>query len=139
MYKIRYHVVLRTKYKENLFDNEKINYIKYICSELGKRYDLGFEAIGTDKDRIHIFVRSTPEISPLRLTQIIKSITVRELFKQFSGLKKEFVSSGFWGEEAYIETLSDEVPSDIIHNYIETQGTPEEKIGCAQVNLLKFD
>jgi len=39
VYKIRYHMVLRIKYRRKLlFAEDKINYIKHICSELGERY-----------------------------------------------------------------------------------------------------
>lgn len=61
VYKIRYHMVLCIKYRRKLLsDNNKIEYLKYICSELGERYQFVFDAVGTDGDHVHIFVGAAP-------------------------------------------------------------------------------
>ena len=40
----------------------------------------------------------------------------------------------------YIGTVGDgDEITEMIHNYVETQGTPEEKEDYKQMNLLKFD
>ncbi len=89
VYKIRYHMVLCIKDRKKLLSgNNKIEYFKYICSELGERYQFVFDAIGTDGDHIHIFVGAAPKHSPSRIMQIIKSITAREIFKRFPEIKK---------------------------------------------------
>ena len=59
-----WHATLCIKYRKKLLsENNKIRYFKYICSELGKRYQFTFDTIGTDGDRIHIFVGAAPKIS----------------------------------------------------------------------------
>lgn len=47
------------------------------------------EKIGTDGDHVHIFVGAAPRYSPSRVVQIVKSISGREIFKRFSGIKNE--------------------------------------------------
>ena len=69
----------------------------------------------------------------------IKSITAREFFKQFPEVKKQLWGSEFWSDGGYIGTVGDGVMSDIIRNYVETQGTPAEKEGYKQMNLLEFE
>ena len=140
VYKIRYHMVLCIKYRKKLLSgNNKIEYFKYICSELGKRYQFVFDAIGTDGDHIHIFVGAAPKHSPSRIMQIIKSITAREIFKRFPEIKKALWGSEFWSDRGYIGTVGDRILSDIIRNYVEMQGTTEEKEGFMQMSLLEFD
>jgi len=39
----------------------------------------------------------------------------------------------------YIGTIDDGVTAEIIRNYIEQQGSPEEIEGYKQMNLLEFD
>lgn len=71
--------------------------------------------------------------------QIIKSITAREIFKKYPEIKKVLWGSEFWSDGGYIGTVGDGILSDIILNYIETQGTNEEKEGSKQMSLLEFD
>jgi len=74
-------VLLCIKYREKLLlDSDCINYIKFICSEIGKRYCFDFDAIGTGGDHVHIFIGAVPKYSPSKVMQIIKSITAREFF-----------------------------------------------------------
>jgi len=65
VYKIRYHMVLCVKYRKKLlYDDDKIEFIKVICSEIGKRYSIVFDTIGTDGDHVHVFVGAAPQYSP---------------------------------------------------------------------------
>lgn len=139
VYKIRYHMVFAIKYRRKLLqDNNRINYIKYICSEIGERYYFDFDAIGTDGDHVHIFVGAAPRYSPSKVMQIIKSITAREFFKKYPEVKKMLWGGEFWSDGGYIGTVGDGVIADIIKNYVETQGTIEEKEAYKQMNLLDF-
>ena len=138
-YKIRYHMVFSLKYRRKLLqNNDRINYIKSICSELGERYWFKFDAIGTDGDHVHIFVGAAPRYSPSKVMQIVKSITAREFFKKFPEVKKQLWGGEFWSDGGYIGTVGDGVMADTIRNYVETQGTAEEKEGYKQMNLLEF-
>ncbi len=80
-----------------------------------------------------------PYSSPATEQQIIKSITARELFKAFPEIKKGLWGGEFWSDGGYIGTVGDGVLSDIIRNYVETRGTPEEKEEFKQMSLLEFD
>ena len=132
-------MVFAIKYRRKLLqDNNRINYIKYICSEIGERYYFDFDAIGTDGDHVHIFVGAAPRYSPSKVMQIIKSITAREFFKKYPEVKKMLWGGEFWSDGGYIGTVGDGVIADIIKNYVETQGTIEEKEAYKQMNLLDF-
>ena len=138
-YKIRYLMVFSLKYRRKLLqNNDRINYIKSICSELGERYWFKFDAIGTDGDHVHIFVGAAPRYSPSKVMQIVKSITAREFFKKFPEVRKLLWGGEFWSDGGYIGTVGDGVMADTIRNYVETQGTPEEKEDYTQMNLLEF-
>jgi putative transposase len=132
-------MVFCVKYRRKLLrDADRINYLKSVCSEIGERYWFEFDAIGTDGDHVHIFVGAAPRYSPSKVMQIIKSITAREFFKRFPEVRKQLCGSEFWGDGGYVGTIGDGVMSDTIRNYVETQGTPEEKEGYKQMNLLEF-
>jgi putative transposase len=139
MYEIQYHMVFSLNERQKLLLNtDYIDYIKFICSEISKRYCFNFNAITTDGDHVHIFVRAAPKYSPERVMQKVKSMVAREFLKKFPEVKKQLKRGEFWSDESYIGTMGNEAAIDTIRKYIETQGTQEEKESYKQMNLLKF-
>ena len=133
-------MVLCVKYRKKLLlRSERVIRLKEICSEIGKRYWFQFDAIGTDGDHIHIFVGSEPKYAPSKVMQIIKSIAAKQIFKDFPEIRKELWGGEFWSDGGYIGTVGEGVTAEIIRDYIEKQGTTEEKEGYKQMNLLEFD
>ncbi|MDD4162791.1 MAG: IS200/IS605 family transposase [Methanothrix sp.] len=139
VYKIRYHMVLCVKYRKKLlYDSDKIEFIKFICSEIEQRYSVVFDTIGTDGDHLHVFVGAAPKYSPSKIMQIIKSILARELFKRYPEIKKQLWGGHFWSEGGYIGTVGDDVTSEIVRDYINKQGIKNEPESYAQLKLIDF-
>ncbi len=132
-------MVLCVKYRKKLlYDQDKIDFIKFICSEIEQRYSIAFDTIGTDGDHVHVFVGAAPKYSPSKIMQIIKSILARELFKRYPEIKKQLWGGHFWSEGGYIGTVGDNVTSEIVREYIHKQGIEDERENYAQLNLLDF-
>ena len=125
--------------KEIAIEIRKRIRLKEICSEIVKRYWFQFDAIGTDGDHVHIFIGSEPKYAPSKVMQIIKSIAAKQIFKDFPEIRKELWGGEFWSDGGYIGTVGEGVTAEIIRDYIEKQGTTEEKEGYKQMNLLEFD
>ncbi len=138
VYKIRYHMVFCMKYRKNLLNNEILNFLKNVCSEIGERYCFDFDAIGCDGDHVHLFVGSEPKYAPSRVMQIIKSITARKIFKEYPEIRKQLWGGELWSDGGYIGTVGDGTTSDVIKNYVENQGTKEEKDAYKQMKLIDF-
>jgi putative transposase len=103
VYKIKYHMVFCIKYRKKLlFDKDRVEFFKEICSEIGERYWFEFDAIGTDGDHVHIFVGAAPRYAPSRIMQIIKSITAKNIFKKYPYIKKQLWGGHFWSDGGYI-------------------------------------
>lgn len=133
-------MVLCIKYrKKMLLSSNRITKLKEIFSEIEKRYCFKFDAIGTDGDHVHIFVGAAPKYAPSRVMQILKSIAAKQMFKAFPEIKKELWGGEFWSDGGYIGTVGEGITAEIIRDYIEQQGTLEEKEGFKQMNLLDFD
>ena len=117
------------KYRKDLFQEDKyLNYFKTILLEIAKRYYLVFEIIGIEEDHIHTLVQSAPKYSPSHLVQMIKSISAKELFKQFPEIRKELWGGEFWSDSGYIGTVGEGVNADIIRNYIKNQGRNPDQL-----------
>ena len=56
---------------------------------IGKRYAIEKEAIGMDKDHMHILSSSHSKMSPGEIVRILKGITGREVFSRKPLVKKK--------------------------------------------------
>lgn len=127
------------KYRKHLLsDIELINFLKNICFGIGERYYFEFDAIGSDGDHVHLFVGAEPKYSPSKVMQIIKSITARQIFKEYPEIKKQLWGGELWSDGGYIGTVGDGTTSEVIKNYVENQGNQEEKEAYQQMKILDF-
>jgi len=133
-------MVFCIKYRKKLlFENEKVEFFKQVCSEIGKRYWFEFDAIGSDGDHIHVFVGAAPRYAPSNVKICTIKCYAKHIFNKYPDLKKQLWGGQFWSDGGYIGTVGDGVTSDIIKDYVEKQGTKEEKEGISQMKLLDFE
>lgn len=132
-------MVLCVKYRKKLLmHQDRIDLLKNTCLEIGQRYCFQFDAIGTDGNHMHVFVGSEPKYSPSRVMQIIKSITAKQMFKAFPEIRKQLWGGEFWSDGGYVGTVGDGITAEIIKDYVNNQGSPEEKEDFAQMKLTEF-
>ncbi len=126
--KLMYHFVFPTKYRRVVIDEEVDQVIKETCIGIGKRYEINFLEIGTDKDHVHFLVQSVPAYSPAQIAKIIKSITAREVFSRCPDVKKKLWGGNLWSSGYYVTTVSEHGNEDIIANYVKNQGNEYKKL-----------
>jgi REP element-mobilizing transposase RayT len=121
-----------------VFSDEVDNELKEICLEIGKRYEIHFVEIGTDRDHVHFLVQSIPTYSPTKIVRTIKSITAREIFQRVPAVKKKLWGGEFWADGYYINTVSRHGNEDVVRQYVEGQGKKEEykKLHSEQLRLF---
>ena len=98
-----------------------------ICSEIGERYWFDFDAIGSDGDHVYIFVRAAPRHSPSKAMQIVKSIPAREFFQEIPLSKETALGRRILELRRLHRNSRWCVMADIIRNYVEKQGTSEDR------------
>ena len=91
---VMYHFVCPAKYRRVVISEEVDKVIKETCIEISKRYPINFLEIGTDKDHVHFLIQSVPKYSPTEIIRIIKSITAKQVFKEYPEVKRVL-----WGGE----------------------------------------
>ena len=133
-----YHLVLPTKYRRLVIDDTVDNLIRDICLEIGKRYEIHFVEIGTDKDHVHILVQSVPIMSVTRIATIIKSITARRVFETKPELKKELWGSSLWTSGYYASTVEKHGNEAVIGKYVKEQGRENEYVQIHKDQLRLF-
>ncbi len=132
-------MVFCVKYRKKLLlDTELVTFLKYVYFEISERYCFEFDAIGSDGDHVHLFVGAEPKYSPSKVMQTIKSITARQIFKQYPEIKKQLWGGELWSDGGYIGTVGDGTTSDVIKSYVKNQGSQEEKEAYQQMKIFDF-
>ena len=136
-WQIHYHIVFPVKYRKALLDDEVTKIIEETAQGISERYEIEMEAIGTDKDHIHLLCGAHPKIAPGRIVQIFKSITAREIFMRKPSVKKELWGGAFWTDGYYVATVGERSNWDVVEKYIQKQGKPKTEL--RQLKLFNND
>ncbi len=122
VYDAHYHVVFPVKYRKALLTDDIPLAIVNIAKEIGERYDMEFEKIGTDGDHIHILMSFPPKYGGSDVVRIFKSITAKQLFLRFPSLRKDLWGGEFWADGFYLATVSERGNWKVVENYVANQG-----------------
>jgi putative transposase len=128
-----YHIVFPVKYRKALLSQPITKAIREISSSITERYDIWFEQLGCDEDHIHILCSFHPKYSGSDVVRTFKSITARELFKQFPELRKDLWGGEFWSDGYFISTVSEKGNWQQVEQYVRNQGKTKQE---TQLRLL---
>lgn len=70
------------------------SFLKSIVGKIGYDYDVKKVDLEIPVDHIHVVVRSEPEVSPLDVMQVIKSISARKFFRFYPYIKSKHFLGG---------------------------------------------
>lgn len=113
------------KYRIALLDDEVTDIIQQTAEDISERYAIEMEAIGCDKDHIHLLCGAYPKIAHSRIVQIFKSITAREIFSLKPSIKKELWGGEFWTDGYYVATVGERGNWDTVKKYVQKQAKPK--------------
>lgn len=118
VYQIAYHVVWCPKYRKRILVDKVAEQvgtiIEAICAE--NKWSIITKEI--QSDHIHLFLTIPPAIAIATAIKILKGITARKLFVEFSDLKKELWGGHLWSPSYYVGTAGN-VSAETIQKYIE--------------------
>ena len=131
-------MVFPAKYSGLVIDDKVNKLITDVCLEIGKRYEIHFVEIGTDKDHVYFLIESIPMITVRRIVTIIKSIMSRQVLEKMPELKKELWGSSLRTSGYYTVTVGKRGNETVIAKYVNEQGREIEyvQIHKDQVELL---
>jgi putative transposase len=127
-YDTHYHIVFSVKYRKALLTDVLPLAISKLALEIGERYDIEFEKLGYDKDHIHILTSFPPKYGGSDVVRIFKSLTARQLFKQFPALKQDLWGGEFWSDGFYLATVSERGNWKVVEQYVANQGKTMEEL-----------
>ena len=118
VYLCDYHLVLTTKYRHSVIDEELWKHLYGKMVELTSYYPtIYIKEANHDKDHVHLLISIPPHMSVGSVVRLLKTNTARNLKKQFPILNKYFWGTdGIWSEGYFVSTVG--VGQDIIKRYI---------------------
>ncbi len=123
VYLLQYHLVVVTKYRYKVIDDEMKNRLIEIShSIIDDDWKSKIITINTDQDHIHILFETSPQTQLSKLINNYKTVTSRLIRKEFSEkLKAYYWKPYFWSDTYFISSVSD-TSEVMIKKYIEEQG-----------------
>ena len=134
VYDTSYHLVWCPKYRKKIFKREEIRErAKQLIGEISEEY--GFELIEQEvaEEHVHILLSFPPKRSIGEVVRIIKSISARELFREYPSLKKSLWGGELWEDGYFARTVGDRMTREVIERYIEHHHELEQ--GPAQLEI----
>ena len=116
------------KYHRALLDKMVIKIIEETAEGIQERYAIKMEALGMDKNHIHLLSSAHPKISPGEIVRIFKSITAREIFRRHPEIKKELYGGEFWSDGYYVVIVDERGNWSKVGKYIQKQGKLKEDL-----------
>ena len=132
VYDLKYHFVWIPKYRKRILTPEIADYAKQVFRKIAEEYDMVIDTVEVVEDHVHIFLEAPPRLSPSRIVQILKSMSARELFREFPRLRRQLWGGKLWSRGYFVRAVGDEVTGDVIRRYIQYH---EHQQGAVQLSL----
>ncbi len=122
VYALQYHFVQVVKYRKAVFlDNKIIDFLKQKTKEISITFDVDIINQECDTDHIHIIFKAKPILVIPKYLNALKTITSREIKKNFPEIKKKLWKEMFWSRSYFLATTG-QVTLDQLKKYVESQG-----------------
>ncbi len=131
LWECKYHVIWCPKYRKNIFEDAGLRgYAWELFERVGKEYEVEIEAMEIAADHVHMLMEVPPKLSVAEVVGAIKSISAREIFRRFPGLKKRLWAGELWKDGYFVKSVGSGVTEESVKNYIEThkerEGSPAQ-------------
>ncbi|MEM0219497.1 MAG: IS200/IS605 family transposase [Thermoproteota archaeon] len=122
VYALQYHLVQVVKYHRQVFENEKIvDFLKQKIREISESFDVDVLNLEYDKDHFHMLFKAKPTLDMPKYINAIKTITSREIQRNFPEVKEKLWKGVFWSP-SYFLAKTGQVTLGVLKKYVEEQG-----------------
>ncbi|SNT70847.1 IS200/IS605 family transposase [Psychrobacter sp. LV10R520-6] len=119
---LSYHLILVTKYRREVFDDEVSNRAKAIFDAISPNYKIECIEWNHDKDHVHILFKAHPKTEISKFINSYKSASSRLLKKEFPQIRQKLWKDKFWAQSFCLITTGG-APLEVIKKYIIEQGS----------------
>lgn len=116
-----YHLVLVTKYRRPVIDDDISAYAKSIFERIAESYHITLVEWNHDQDHVHIMFKGQPKTELTKFINSYKSATSRLIKRDYPKVKKQLWQEMFWSRSFCLLTTGG-APIETIWAYIQKQG-----------------
>ena len=117
---LHYHLVLVTKYRRQVIDDEISDFAKDTFIRISESYHITLVEWNHDKDHVHIVFKAQPKTELTKFINAYKSASSRLIKRDFPRIKKSLWKEMFWSKSFCLLTIGS-APMDVIKKYIQNQ------------------
>ena len=117
---LHYHLVLVTKYRRQVIDDEISEFAKDTFIRIAESYHITLVEWNHDKDHVHIMFKAQPKTELTKFINAYKSASSRLIKRDFPRIKKSLWKEMFWSKSFCLLTIGS-APMDVIKKYIQNQ------------------
>ena len=121
VFMLHYHLIMCTKYRREVIDDDISNRLKEIFLRIADSYNIVLEEWNHDIDHVHILFRGAPNTELSKFINAYKSASSRLIKKENPEIKKYLWKEMFWSQSFCLISTGG-LSVDIIKQYIQTQG-----------------
>ena len=120
---IKFHIILVCKYRKQLLVGAVEYDMKKIMRHISEMSDFDIEVMETDKNHLHMMVRSEPKLSPLQIVRRLKQMSTSAVWKKYRDFLRHnfYKEHTFWTDGYFVSSIGN-VSQETIKKYIENQG-----------------
>ena len=118
---LHYHLILVTKYRRQVIDDEISDFAKDTFIRISESYHITLVEWNHDKDHVHIVFKAQPKTELTKFINAYKSASSRLIKRDFPRVKQFLWKEMFWSKSFCLLTTGG-APIDVIKKYIQNQG-----------------
>ena len=122
VYSLHYHFVQCVKYRQKALVNPLlIDFLKTKIHNISKTFEVEVINIECDKDHFHLLFTAKPTLNIPKYINTIKTVTSREIRKNFPEVLNLLWKDAFWSRSYFIANTG-QVTLDVLKKYVDNQG-----------------
>ncbi len=122
---LKAHLVLVPKYRRPLFNNEILTRLEILIKNLLAKWNCPCLEVNGEKDHLHVIFQYTPQIQLSKLVNNLKTVTSRQLKKEFPERFEQFYwKDALWSGSYFISSCGG-VTVEVLKQYVQEQNRPD--------------
>lgn len=121
VFSLYYHLVLVTKYRKPVIDDDISEFAQTTFDRIAKTYHITLVEWNHEKDHVHILFKAHPKTEMTKFINAYKSASSRLIKRDYPQVKQFLWKEMFWSKSFCLLTTGG-APIEVIKKYIQDQG-----------------